>query len=518
MAKSTNPKRRRGASNASSTRATATKKAKPSGKPTSNGGRSNNGGGRRRSPRPHLELSRVPVKAEWLPEPTIRFAGGFEATDPKVGISLWGPASAGTSRHPAQTRVGFIGTAHAVDNARKLLGQIDNGIDGGDTHHPFPGIADSFGFDLVYDDDSIVQPITVNEQRDLLDTKPQRRRFEDCLAILNRKTRLLAESDHPPTILFVVLDDDLYRKCRVTDYRDGGQVFHRDLRKAYKAVAMQHRLPTQILLESTTRQIETRRSLDHETEVAWNLTNAMYFKAGGLPWSPTGLHPGSCFVGVSFARPLGSASTLFSSVVQAFDEQGDGLVLRGHDFHWDEARDGRAPHLPADTAAALIDMVLERYKSERGQLPRRVVVHKSSRYEPAEREGFQDALRLVDRHDLVALARTSDWRLVRAGKYPPLRGTVLTTGDHSMLYTTGYIPDLGYDAAHVPAPIKVTDHFGDTPHRDLLTEVLALTKMNWNSANFAESSPVTLRFAELVGGILREHPRGTPMPQYRYYI
>ena len=70
--------------------------------------------------------------------------------------------------------------------------------------------------------------------------------------------------------------------------------------------------------------------------VAWNLFTGLYFKIDGLPWGPTGLPPGSCFIGISFFRPLGESSTLRTSVVQAFDENGEGLVLRGHRFHWDD--------------------------------------------------------------------------------------------------------------------------------------------------------------------------------------
>ena len=81
--------------------------------------------------------------------------------------------------------------------------------------------------------------------------------------------------------------------------------------------------------------------------VAWNLFTGLYFKIDGLPWGPTGLPPGSCFIGVSFFRPLGESSTLRTSVVQAFDENGEGLVLRGHRFHWDD-RKGKSPHLTAE--------------------------------------------------------------------------------------------------------------------------------------------------------------------------
>ena len=78
---------------------------------------------------------------------------------------------------------------------------------------------------------------------------------------------------------------------------------------------------------------------------------------------------------------------------------------------------------------------------------------------------------------------------------------------------------LGYDHGHVPSPLEITDHRGDTSRIHLLREVLVLTKMNWNSAAFCESSPITLRFSRQVGEILQEVPRDqVPLPQYAYYM
>jgi hypothetical protein len=61
----------------------------------------------------------------------------------------------------------------------------------------------------------------------------------------------------------------------------------------------------------------------------------------------------------------------------------------------------------------------------------------------------------------------------------------------------------------------MTDHIGDSAAGDLLREVLLLTKMNWNSARFAEKLSVTLRFAKEVGAILRDLPTSF-VPEARY--
>jgi hypothetical protein len=53
----------------------------------------------------------------------------------------------------------------------------------------------------------------------------------------------------------------------------------------------------------------------------------------------------------------------------------------------------------------------------------------------------------------------------------------------------------------------------------VLDEVLLLTKMNWNSARFAEQTPVTVRFAGQVGAILRDLPDDyTPEHRYAFYM
>ena len=215
---------------------------------------------------------------------------------------------------------------------------------------------------------------------------------------------------------------------------------------------------------------------------------------------------------------------MYTSLIQAFDEHGEGLVLRGPEFNWNADQGGSpSPHLTAEQAQTILDTALSRYERETGQLPKRVVVHKSSRYWPDERDGLKKALRgKVQQFDLVSLeTRQSAVRLLTTSMYPPLRSTWFTVGDIDYLYTTGFLADLGqYHSLHVPSPIQVTDHVGqDTPREDLLREILVLTKMNWNSSRLGGKSPITLRFSDLVGEIMREIPSDLePLPQFKYYM
>jgi hypothetical protein len=124
------------------------------------------------------------------------------------------------------------------------------------------------------------------------------------------------------------------------------------------------------------------------------------------------------------------------------------------------------------------------------------------------------------RSDFVALG----WRgtqFYRFGDYPPLRGTFVRFGDTDLLlYTTGYIPYLRtYPGARIPQPLEVTEHHGDSPWDLILREILALTKMDWNTADFACGLPITVAFSRRVGQILAELPVQLPLrPEYRFYM
>ena len=297
-----------------------------------------------------LELASPKTAAEWLDEPDLVFGDDNVSPDPKVGIPLYGPRSLGTSRHRNEIHVGFIGTSDTVAKAKALYEQCCKGIDGNDDYEPFPGCNSNEGFrcDLTTE---LTEIIRQHEYDLILEERKKRQKFEMLLGVLQQKMNLITGRDHPLDYIVVALPDELYKKCRSVEYTETGVGrVYRNLRRSFKAMAMQFDKPTQILLEKTIDNFGTDKTTVHPSQVAWNLFTGMYFKVEGLPWGPTGLRPGTCYIGISFFRPLGDSSSLRTSVVQAFDENGQGLVLRGHKFHWDEKKYGKSPHLPADQA------------------------------------------------------------------------------------------------------------------------------------------------------------------------
>jgi len=466
------------------------------------------------------------TEAEYLEEPSLEFGSSREHVDQKMGISLFGPKSIDLpQRHPQTVKVGFVGTGRSIGSARDWMESCIWGVEGDEDHLRFPGFADECGFySKVQLSDDWVESITQHELDEIQKTRFYRDKFSLALELVTDKVRLLSRKDRPPDLVVLAIPNELLDYCKSVDYVDTdlGTV-HRDLRRALKAELMKYQLPTQILLQRTTEAVPGARSVDHKATCAWNFFTSLYFKAGGIPWAPLGLRPGTCYVGVSFYRPLGSsrASSIRASLAQAFDEHGEGLVLRGPEFTWDEKEFGKAPHLQSSQAEELLRKVLAQYEDWMGQRPSRVVIHKSSRFWDEEREGFASALKsqAVPHFDFVSVHLTSELRLIRAGSYPVLRGTHFSLNDIHLLYTTGFISaHNAYPHGHVPSPLQVADHIGDSDIRDVLREIMVLTKMNWNSAGFAISKPITLRFSQLVGDVLKEIPTDRePLPQFKFY-
>lgn len=75
-----------------------------------------------------------------------------------------------------------------------------------------------------------------------------------------------------------------------------------------------------------------------------------------------------------------------------------------------------------------------------------------------------------------------------------------------------------YPGPHVPVPIEIAPE-GRTDVERAAADIMALTKMNWNSAASYSALPITLGFARRVGAIMSEVPQGQePHPSFRFYM
>jgi hypothetical protein len=108
------------------------------------------------------------------------------------------------------------------------------------------------------------------------------------------------------------------------------------------------------------------------------------------------------------------------------------------------------------------------------------------------------------------------------GKHPILRGTGWQRGERTgYLWTKGYVPYLQtYAGRETPNPISIDIMRGDSDLRQVMTDIMGLTKLNFNSCIYNDGVPVTLRFAHSVGEILTAGPMDSSLPPlpFKHYI
>jgi hypothetical protein len=483
------------------------------------------------------------VKARVLDEPALEFRAANRHIDPRFGITQFGPADADMDTAPRRITVGVVGTASAADGLRKWLDACSSAID---RKVPKPGQENLFidfpGFNRdtafsaeLVDADALVREISDSEIRRLIGGASAEA-VDRAAATYASEARSLAETGQCQ-LIFVVrpdemdtpdpaddgsTDEDHAEEPGGRDREDVGSTFH-DILKA-KSLGLS--CPIQVIREETwtgkrSAKSTRDRALQDEASRAWNLFTAMYYKAGGTPWRLPRVSTdlASCYVGVSFYRTP-DQTALHTAVAQVFNQRGDGVVVRGGQASI--SKDDRQPHLSAEDAKKLVIDALTEFKLVHKHMPARLVVHKSSAFSEAERAGFTAGAdeKDVSHLELLWVQRGSGPRLFRSGQLPPLRGTVLELQSDSMLvYTRGSIPFFRtYPGMYVPSPIQLRSA-GDVDLTKAATEILGLSKMNWNNAQLDEREPLTLRTARRVGAILKHVSSDQPFAtRYAYYM
>lgn len=499
-----------------------------------------------------------------IPEPQLTFNGHTTCADPKTGLASFGPWSLNSPAPPTQVRVGIIGTGETISLAEAFLSACKNRVDpvpvDGEVPDPvlfpsFPGLSKQspFGCELVILP-NLQETISPKELAVALANHDFSKRVAAVAQILAGRLAVLKDKETPPEVVVCALPKEVEESCRLAqansatpqagrmqnrilrqlrqEQRKGQMTLfdipttigleeedpgHRNLHRAFKALAMGVGLKTQLVWHST---LIERKGLQDRATRAWNLGVGLYYKAGGIPWKTSGLRAGTCYVGIAFYqdRSLGETQ-MRTSMAQVFSEEGEGIVLRGEPFAWDPNVD-RTPHLTKPAAESLLAQSIKLYRAHWKREPNRVVVHKSSRFWPEELQGFEQSLGQIQFYDFLALSH-QDKRFLRLGYEPPVRGTMIELAPRNYLfYTRGYVPFMGtYPGHHIPDPLEVLEHHGTTSMSQIGAETLALSKLNWNTADFSCGDPITIAFARRIGHILSELPgEVTPQASYRFYM
>ena len=481
-------------------------------------------------------------KSRVFEEPMLEFGDGGQHPDPRQGLRNFGPLQ---PRAGDFVNVGVIGTEETVSGFAEFIEETGRGIDSENTglinlNPDFPGLGNQNPFRCHF---MVPEEARLTLSRRQVNQITRVVRHDEAVRlaveVVTEQLTALLESSAKPDVVVLALPVPLIEKLvnaksdePEEDSEDDGDTGDDTLnfRDLLKAKALHLDVPTQIVWPDTWDDAariprKVKRASNRQTQAAatraWNLLNALFYKAGKVPWRllPKEAEYRTNFLGIGFYRDL-DGQQLWTSTAQMFDERGRGLILRGARAQT-ETR-GRHPYLTAEDAEALVAQSIATYKSHHKHVPARLVALKTSRFRPEEAEGIDVALDRfgIELCDLLWVQESSPIAIFRDGNYPVLRGTFVDLHGKGLLYTRGSVPYYGtYPGLRVPRPLLLVPHENsDSALHRLAEEVLALTKVNWNSTQFDQKLPAPIKASREVGRVLKHIPFGVAVsPNFRKY-
>jgi hypothetical protein len=203
-----------------------------------------------------------------------------------------------------------------------------------------------------------------------------------------------------------------------------------------------------------------------------------------------------------------------SVAAQMFLDSGDGVVFKGRVGPWYTGKRGHY-HLSREAAEELLSKALADYRKKRDNQDPGSYSYGRTSFNDDEWAGFEEAAGNSTRVVGVTIKHADDFRLYRRdGDLPVLRGLGLLRDEkYGFLATNGFIPRLQtYYGSEVPVPLSITINRGEADIQTVMADILALTKLNYNSCRHSDGLPVTLKFADAVGGDSRQWSSKTAGP------
>lgn len=528
-------------------------------------------------------LSRAPkvrLCGKYIEDAPLYFGKGAQDIDQKRGLSINGPSDSKTNILYT-IRVGIVSTGQGIQETSSFLEYVNNNVIPSSGKKPFttqsfPGFISAFRCKLVLSSE-YNQEITSKEVDRLLALRNPETRIKRAAEKYVEKVGIICRRVSRPEVIICHEPQNIEDNCGAgmvstknrpvltrKDKKEAERIkktveshimtfaplsestqnlldmaVHQDFRRVLKSRCLAYDIPTQILTQSILHRLTTeepivqheqntdskkkkRRVIDRSS-LAWNLAAAIYYKANHFPWKVGYLKSGTCYIGISFYQDKTKrAKSMCASLAQIFSDSGEGMVVRGrHDFKWDTEALGE-PHLTEANACEILSDAIAVYKEHHdNQFPNRIVIHKSSMYLDDERRGFLKACEEIPKYDFISVSDGREVFFYRNGEKAVLRGTCINLENKSFLvYTKGYVPyQRAYLGPRVPKPLEITQHFGDATQDEIAKEMIALSRLDWNTTDYSSYLPITLKCAYRVGEILGLVPQGSPIKeQYKFYM
>ena len=181
------------------------------------------------------------------------------------------------------------------------------------------------------------------------------------------------------------------------------------------------------------------------------------------------------------------------------------MVFRGNIGPWYNP-ESKQFHLEKKDAIELLSMALEAYreKAPTKEYPEEIFIHAKTFFDADEWQGFEEAAEGKSKIIGVRIREDSTFKLYRDFSYCIPRGSALIYTDRlAYLWTNGYIPRVQTQIGlETPNPLLVEIINGTHDIKTVCEDILALSKLNYNTCVFGDGSPVTLKFADSIGEVL----------------
>lgn len=518
-----------------------------------------------------MKFSEPSLLVEHLSEPDLDFRFGQKSHHPKDGLFLYGPHKG--SKKLKDVRIGVVATARGMKLFRSWSQRLLDGIkvpppgprEKEDRLHlaDFLGLEETFGItfdptgcsELQIDESQIDRATRILNKHEAVDEVAQ--------IYIDRVQKFRRNEERSIDVWLFIVPEMVYERCRPESKRTGLDLiegraskkqksrtamplfetlpdfdtsvenifddvpdFRRRIKAEFLSIA-----PTQILRETTldpyaflnSAGYPIRKAQDGAT-IAWNIATGLYYKSQPKPpWRLSAVRDGVCYIGMVYKNLPNNRDNHVCCAAQMFLTEGDGVVFRGANGPW--KTDEYEYHLSADAAEQLLRQVIETYEELHDRPPKELFIHGQTSFDDSEWNAFCKAAPPGTNVIGVRIKPTTgDAKVFRDGDYPVIRGTALHLDDrNAYLWTSGYVPQLDtYVGPETPNPLFITilrAKYERPALTSVLNDIMGLTKINYNSCNFNDGLPVTVRFAKMVGDILvmGSAKEGSPQP-FRFYV